>query len=86
MNMIKQIGASFIGAFLAFGLVAGISYFSVTNYIEGKIAVLDRVEALVNVSSEKIDKIFLTFENGIGNVDDAVTNSKVYQRIFGDDE
>lgn len=88
--MLKQIAASFIGAALAFALIGGVGYVAATSYIDNKMEI---VETVANISAEKIeaisvkvDKVFTVVQGGIGNVDDAVTNSKVYERFFGNKE
>jgi len=84
--MLKQIAASFIGTALALVVVGGVGYATVTGYIDSKLVVLDRVETIVNEGKEKIDKIFAVVEKGVTGVDDAVTNTKIYERFFGDKE
>lgn len=84
--MIKQIISSFIGAFVAFALVAGLSLAYVTNYAESKLVVLDRVELLIETSADKIDTIFNVLSKGVTGIDTTITNTKVYDRFFGTKE
>lgn len=84
--MIKQIISSFIGAFVAFALVAGLSLVYVTNYAESKLVVLDRVELLIETSADKIDTIFDVLSKGVTGIDTTITNTKVYDRFFGTKE
>jgi len=86
MTFLKQALASFVGAFVAFALVGTIGFYVATGYIETKLEVVDRLETIVNASSEKIEKIFTVVTSGVGQIDDAVTGTKTYQRFFGTDE
>lgn len=86
----KPFWQSFVASTIAFFLVTAIGVFLATNYIDAKVGpmmeVVKDLKTIVSTAVGQAEKFTETTTEGIGKIDDKVTNSKTWQRIFGEKE
>lgn len=85
-TIINSAFGALIGVLVAFIII----FFTINMYIDAKMVkfndTIARIETIVTTSSEKIETITTAVEAGVGSIDEKVTETQIYQRIFGNNE
>lgn len=86
----KAFWQSFIASTLAFLMVLALGVFLMTNYIDAKVGpmmeVVKDLKVIVETAVGQAEKLTDKATEGIGKIDDKVTNSKVWKKVFGEKE
>ncbi len=86
----KSFWKSFIASFIAFALVLAIALGLGAAYVDSKLGPINEVvsglKTIVSTSVVQVEKLTGVLVEGTGKIDDKITNSKVWQKVFGEKE
>jgi len=85
-TIINSAFGALIGVLVAFVVI----FFTLDMYIDSKMVkfndTITKIETIVTTSAEKIETITTAVEAGVGSIDEKVTETQIYQRVFGNNE